>query len=543
MEILTVKKLEKEAMKSSGFDFIRLGMALFFMVAVLSYSFLSTGGIPNNMFLAIAALFGAYMAMNIGANDVANNVGPAVGSKALTMGGAIVIAAVFEASGALIAGGDVVKTIKKGIIDISAFGTHTDSFIWAMMAALLAAAVWLNLATMAKAPVSTTHSIVGGVMGAGIAAAGFSIVAWDTMAKIAASWVISPILGGIIAAIFLYSIKKTIVYKDNKVDAATKWVPIFVSIMSWAFVTYLTLKGLKKVWPDIVNVISFLPQTQKPSFAIAASFGLIVAVVVYFIVKKTVLKSSLQMENARTSVNALFTVPLIFAAALLSFAHGANDVANAIGPLAAISDAVMTGGISANAGIPLWVMAVGAIGIALGLALYGPKLIRTVGSEITELDQMRAFSVAMAASITVIFASQLGLPVSSTHIAVGGIFGVGFLREYLAETEKKDFIAIGQEAIEDEKKVLKAFSSELKNLESKKEKKKDDYQRIVTLYQMIDEEESKIKEVKKDLKNAQKVQYVKRDAVKKIIAAWVITVPAAALLSALLYFMIRGIVL
>jgi len=543
MEILTVKKLEKEAMKSSGFDFIRLGMALFFMVAVLSYSFLSTGGIPNNMFLAIAALFGAYMAMNIGANDVANNVGPAVGSKALTMGGAIVIAAVFEASGALIAGGDVVKTIKKGIIDISAFGTHTDSFIWAMMAALLAAAVWLNLATMAKAPVSTTHSIVGGVMGAGIAAAGFSIVAWDTMAKIAASWVISPILGGIIAAIFLYSIKKTIVYKDNKVDAATKWVPIFVSIMSWAFVTYLTLKGLKKVWPDIVNVISFLPQTQKPSFAIAASFGLIVAMVVYFIVKKTVLKSSLQMENARTSVNALFTVPLIFAAALLSFAHGANDVANAIGPLAAISDAVMTGGISANAGIPLWVMAVGAIGIALGLALYGPKLIRTVGSEITELDQMRAFSVAMAASITVIFASQLGLPVSSTHIAVGGIFGVGFLREYLAETEKKDFIAIGQEAIEDEKKVLKAFSSELKNLESKKEKKKDDYQRIVTLYQMIDEEESKIKEVKKDLKNAQKVQYVKRDAVKKIIAAWVITVPAAALLSALLYFMIRGIVL
>jgi len=543
MEILTVKKLEKEAMKSSGFDFIRLGFALFFMVVVLSYSFLSTGGIPNNMFLAIAALFGAYMAMNIGANDVANNVGPAVGSKALTMGGAIVIAAIFEASGALIAGGDVVKTIKKGIIDISAFGGNTDSFIWAMMAALLAAALWLNLATMAKAPVSTTHSIVGGVMGAGIAAAGFSIVAWGTMGKIAASWIISPVLGGVIAAIFLYSIKKTMVFKEDKIAAATKWVPVFVAIMSWAFVTYLTLKGLKKIWPHIVDILIFLPQTKKPSFMVAAIFGLIVGVVVYFLVKKSVTAKAHNIENSRAGVNMLFTVPLIFAAALLSFAHGANDVANAIGPLAAINDAVMTGGISSKAGIPLWVMAVGAIGIAIGLALYGPKLIRTVGSEITELDQMRAFSVAMAASITVIIASQLGLPVSSTHIAVGGIFGVGFLREYLAESDKRDIIAEGQEAIEDEKKVLKALTSELKTLESKKEKKKENYERIVTLYQMIDEEEGKIKEVKKDLKNAQKVKYVKRDAVKKIIAAWIITVPAAAVLSAAIYFMIRGIVL
>ncbi|MGK0255605.1 MAG: PiT family inorganic phosphate transporter [Arcobacteraceae bacterium] len=543
MEILTVKRLEKEAMKSSGIDFIKIGIALFFMVAVLSYGFLSTGGIPNNMFLAIAALFGAYMAMNIGANDVANNVGPAVGSKALTMGGAIVIAAVFEAAGALIAGGDVVKTIKKGIIDISAFGGNTDSFIWAMMAALLAAALWLNIATVAKAPVSTTHSIVGGVMGAGIAAAGFSIVAWGTMGKIAASWIISPVLGGLIAALFLFSIKKTIIYKKDKIEAAKIWVPVFVSIMSWAFVTYLTLKGLKKIWPHIVDILIFLPQTEKPSFTVASTFGLIVAIIVYFIIKKRIMSKSKKLKNTRAGVNILFTVPLIFAAALLSFAHGANDVANAIGPLAAINDAVMTGGISTKAGIPLWVMAVGALGIALGLALYGPKLIRTVGSEITELDQMRAFSVAMAASITVIIASQLGLPVSSTHIAVGGIFGVGFLREYLEKKEKKDYVAIGQVAMEDEKKVLKILTSELKTLDSKKDKKKDDYQRIVALYHMIESEEDKIKGVKKDLKNAQKVQYVKRDAIKKIIAAWIITVPAAAILSALIYFMIRGIVL
>jgi len=535
--------MQKEAIKSSGIDFVRLGAALFFMVAVLTYSFMSTGGVPNNVFLAIAALFGAYMAMNIGANDVANNVGPAVGSKALTMGGAIVIAAVFEASGALIAGGDVVKTIKKGIIDISAFGGNTDSFIWAMMAALLAAALWLNFATISKAPVSTTHSIVGGVMGAGIAAAGFSIVAWGTMGKIAASWIISPVLGGIIAATFLFAIKKTIIFKENKIEAAVKWVPIFVAIMSWAFITYLTLKGLKKIWPSIVDVLVFLPDTKKPTFIVAAIFGLIIALIVYLLVKATLAKKAAQIENSREGINMLFTVPLIFAAALLSFAHGANDVANAIGPLAAINDAVMTGGISAKAGIPLWVMGVGAIGIAIGLALYGPKLIRTVGSEITELDQMRAFSVAMAAAITVIIASQLGLPVSSTHIAVGGIFGVGFLREYLDTTDVKDEIAHEKELILDEKKQLKALHAQLKTLEVKEEKDKTDYERIVELYKMIDEEEALLKEAKKQLKSAEKVKYVKRDAVKKIIAAWVITVPAAAVLSAAIYFMIRGIVL
>lgn len=542
MEMIQVaKKMEKEAIKSSGFDFIRLGFALFFMVAVLAYSFLSTGSIPNNMFLAIAALFGAYMAMNIGANDVANNVGPAVGSKALTMGGAIVIAAIFEASGAFIAGGDVVKTIKKGIINIDAFGGNVDPFIWAMMAALLSAALWLNFATMMKAPVSTTHSIVGGVMGAGIAAAGFTIVSWGTMGKIAASWVISPVLGGVIAAAFLFAIKKTIVFKNDKVAAARKWVPIYVSIMSWAFVTYLTLKGLKKIWPSIVDVLVFLPDTKKPSFLIAAIFGLIVAGVVYTILKKTVAKRATNLHNTRDSINLLFTVPLIFAAALLSFAHGANDVANAIGPLAAINDAVMTGGISAKAGIPIWVMAAGAIGIALGLALYGPKLIKTVGSEITELDQMRAFSVAMAAAITVIIASQLGLPVSSTHIAVGGIFGVGFLREYLAATGQEEVVEKEQTSIEDEKKVLKAYTSELRTLEDKNNKTKADYERIVDLYKLIDVEEAKIKASKKHIKNVEKVKYVKREAVKKIIAAWVITVPAAAVLSAAIFFMIRGI--
>ncbi len=543
MEIVTIKKMEKVAIKSSIVDFRRLGIALLFMVAVLVYNYVNSGGIPNNLFLAIAALFGAYMAMNIGANDVANNVGPAVGSKALTMGGAIAIAAIFEASGALIAGGDVVKTIKKGIIDIAAFGSNTDSFIWAMMAALLAAALWLNFATVVKAPVSTTHSIVGGVMGAGIAAAGFSIVSWGTMGKIAASWVISPVLGGIIAAIFLFAIKRTIVYKEDKIKAAKIWVPIFVAIMSWAFITYLTLKGLKKVWPHIVNIFTFLPDTNKPTFITASTLGVIIAIFVYISVKRRMQHSKKDIENSRSGVNILFTIPLIFSAALLSFAHGANDVANAIGPLAAINDAVMTGGISSKAGIPLWVMGVGAIGIAIGLALYGPKLIRTVGSEITELDQMRAFSIAMAASITVIIASQLGLPVSSTHIAIGGIFGVGFLREYLDKVNLSDVIKEDKKNLLEQKRILKGYAKELKKMDKKTDKKKKDYQRIAKLYSLLEEESIAVKEAKKQLKTDKNVQYVKRDALKKIVAAWIITVPAAAVLSAMIYYMIRGMVL
>ncbi|WP_297441314.1 inorganic phosphate transporter [Sulfurimonas sp.] len=548
MEMQTIKKLEEEALKKSGTDFAKLGLALFFMVAVLTYSFLSNGGIPNNVFLAIAALIGAYMAMNIGANDVANNVGPAVGSKAMTMTMAIIIAAVFEASGALIAGGEVVKTIKKGIIDIAAFGGDADPFIWAMMAALLAAALWLNFATMMKAPVSTTHSIVGGVMGAGIAAAGFSIVSWSTMAKIAASWVISPVLGGVIAAAFLFAIKKSIVFKEDKVNAAKRYVPIFVALMSWAFVTYLTLKGLKKIWPQVVDILNFIPlvsieMSKKPSFLTALTLGLVVAVLVYLAVKAKLNASNNRLENSKASVNTLFTIPLIFAAALLSFAHGANDVANAVGPLAAINDAVVNGGISSKATIPLWVMAVGGLGIALGLALYGPKLIKTVGSEITELDQIRAFSIAMAASITVIIASQLGLPVSSTHIAIGGVFGVGFLREYLQLTEKTNTIEEDLSLIDDEKSQLRAYKAEVKDLELKEGKSQDDYKRLVTLFKLIEDESKLIKSTKQHIKRVKKVQYVKRDAIKKIVAAWIITVPVAAVLAATLFYTIRGIML
>jgi PiT family inorganic phosphate transporter len=547
VEIKTIHHLETQAMKKSHSELARIGFALFFLVGVLAYSFATSGGVPNHLFLAIAAVFGGYMAMNIGANDVANNVGPAVGSKALTMGGAIVIAVIFEAGGAFIAGGDVVSTIKKGIIDINGFGGDTDRFLWAMMSALLAAALWLNVATMAKAPVSTTHSIVGGVMGAGIAAAGFGIVNWATMAKIAGSWVISPLIGGIIAAGFLLAIKKTIVFREDKISASYIWVPYYVAFMAWAFVTYLVLKGLKSIWPNILTLSNDLmfftvEVTNKPSFTNAALLGVVAAVIVFFIVKRSLKAKLHRLSNDRASVNVLFTIPLIFAAALLSFAHGANDVANAIGPLAAINDAVMSGGITAKAGIPMWVMGVGALGIAIGLALYGPRLIRTVGSEITELDQMRAFSVAMAAAITVIIASQLGLPVSSTHIAIGGVFGVGFLREWLDSAVSIEAeIEHDREELEAEKKRRNALKHELKDLRQKAIKSTGDYRRITELYAAIDEERDAIRLAKKELKKDEKTLYVKRDAVKKIVTAWIITVPAAAVLAASVFYMIKGI--
>ncbi|MBV1881658.1 MAG: inorganic phosphate transporter [Pseudomonadales bacterium] len=501
------------------FELLRAGVVILFMLGVFFYVSSISAGLEGSYLLIVAALFGGYMALNIGANDVANNVGPAVGAQAISLGGAIMIAAIFEATGAIVAGGDVVSTIKKGIIDPNLI-QNTQVFIWLMMAALLAGALWLNLATFLGAPVSTTHSIVGGVLGAGIAAGGMDIANWGKMGAIAASWVISPVLGGLIAALFLYLMKHTIFHKTNMLDSAKKMIPIFLAIMTCAFTTYLCLKGLKKVW--------------KMDFQTAGIIGFVICIPVLFFTRSVIAKAAESMTNTRDEVGDLFTIPLICSAALLSFAHGANDVANAIGPLSAINDAVINSGISAKASIPLWVMIIGAIGIAIGLALYGPKLIRTVGTEITELDKPRAFCVAMAASITVIIASQLGLPVSSTHIAVGGVFGVGFLREYL----KLNYLwqlHVYNDQLED--KDSKAITKLLRTHESAS------IDEINRMFKKLKKNRKKLNLKRKELsrvKKIYKVELVKRSALYKIAAAWVVTVPASAMLAALFYFMIRG---
>jgi PiT family inorganic phosphate transporter len=526
LDIKTIKVLEKASAKTLP-NFAKFSLSLLFIVIVFLWSYTSHGDLPNNTFLVIGAVFGAYLAMNIGANDVANNVGPAVGSKALTLTGAIIIAAVFESLGAFIAGGEVVKTIKNGIINPSLIA-NSETFIWAMTAALLSSALWLNFATSIGAPVSTTHSIVGGVMGAGIAAAGFSIVSWDTVSKIMISWVISPILGGIIAAIFLYFIKNQILYKENMIESSKKIVPILISFMTWTFCTYLILKGLN--------------QLIDLNFFIASIISFIMSIGVFLLVKPLIINSANKLANNRASVNSLFNIPLIFAASLLSFAHGANDVANSIGPLAAINDAIINIEISNKVDIPFWVMGVGAFGIVLGLCLYGPKLINTVGSEITELDQMRAYSIAMSAAFTVILASQLGLPVSSTHIAIGGVFGVGLLREFLDNSETK-FLQKTRKKCKRHKRELNLIQEKFNKLEQIEDKSKTQYIEIVELYKEIDDKENLLKQVTKNVKDAKKIKYVKRDAIKKIVAAWIITVPATAIISATVFFMIKGMIL
>jgi PiT family inorganic phosphate transporter len=522
MELENVSQIER-ATHGGRAELFRLGTALLFVVGVMLYSGMSVGQVSNSHMLVIAAMIGGYMAINIGANDVANNVGPAVGSKAITLTGAIIIAVIFEASGALIAGGDVVSTIKKGIIDPAQI-TSNDAFVWVMMAALLAGAIWLNIATAMGAPVSTTHSIVGGVLGAGVAAGGMGIVNWGTVGQIAASWVISPLMGGVIAAGFLYFIKRTITYRGPKMAAsAEKIVPILIAIMAWAFSTYLIIKGLKKIWAT--------------DFQTALALGAAAGIVIYFLVRPAIARRVKTISNDKQGINTLFTLPLICAAALLSFAHGANDVANAVGPLAAINDAILYGSVSSKAAIPIWVMLVGAMGIGIGLALYGPKLIRTVGSEITELDQMRAFCVALAAAITVIIATNLGLPVSSTHVAVGGIFGVGFLREYLKTTYSKMVLDIQDHYQGKDEAEIAVYLTKFKIASI------DDKAQMLKELKAKTGETQLSKKERKRLKGVYHHELVKRSHLMKIVAAWLVTVPVSALLAALLFFMIRGMML
>ena len=456
---------------------VGIGISLLLLVCAGLFAAWYFGDHQSSLIIVAAAVFGAYMALNIGANDVANNMGPAVGANALTMGSAILIAAIGESAGALLAGGDVVSTISKGIIDPAGFA-ETDAFVWAMMAALLSSAIWVNLATVVGAPVSTTHSVVGGVMGAGIAAAGFAAVNWPTMGKIAASWIISPVLGGVVAALFLAFIKNRIIYQEDKIAAARRWVPLLIAIMAAAFSSYLAIKGLKRL--------------IKIDLATALLIGACVGAVFYLVSRPLIKRQSEGLENRNKSLKVLFAMPLIFSAALLSFAHGANDVANAVGPLAAIVHAMEFGTSATKVSIPLWVMVIGAFGISFGLLLFGPKLIRMVGSQITKLNPMRAYCVALSAAITVIVASWLGLPVSSTHIAVGAVFGIGFFREFEAERRAR----------------RGKLGKELKFVASEERKRR---------------------------------KLVRRSHFLTIIAAWVITVPATALLSAVLFLILSSL--
>jgi PiT family inorganic phosphate transporter len=462
------------------------GLLILFLIGTVALASLSVATGPFSYLVVIAALIAAYMALGIGANDVANNMGPAVGSRALTMTSALVIAAICEAAGALIAGGDVVRTISRDLLRPDA-NLPPINFVLVMSAALLAAAAWIHLATFLGAPVSTTHSVIGGVMGAGVAAAGINMVVWPVIGTIVASWVISPVMGGLIAAGLLGFIKWGILFRADKITAARRWVPVIIALMAGVFAMYLITKGLSRVW-------------TPPLYAIAA-LGIAAFAAGYFATRPWVDLRARSMDNRRKDVSALFTLPLICSAALLSFAHGANDVANAVGPLAAIVSTATTGVTSPdNVELPFWVLLIGAVGIAVGLALFGPKLIRTVGEKITKMDAIRAFCVALAAAITVLVASAFGMPISSTHTAIGAIFGVGYLREFL--TNK----GVPNPAVRPRSLFL-----EPSKLNTTPEQALTNYQK------------------------REKRKLVRRQHVVGIVAAWVISVPATAMLAAALY--------
>jgi PiT family inorganic phosphate transporter len=393
--------------------YVGLGLGFVFVGLVMLYAGSYAFGAQSPLLLMIAAALAGYMAMNIGANDVTNNTGAAVGARAITMRQALVMAAVLEILGALIAGGDVTETISTGIVNAPSLGA-TDAVVPIMMASLTAAALWINLATWLRAPVSTTHSIVGAIMGAAIASAGWDVVRWEVVGEIVLSWVASPVIGGLIAAGFLFFIEEAILVRKDKIAAARLWVPLLIGLMAGAFVSYI---GLQFVIRGRIAEGTVLP------------LGAVAGVLAWLVSTPVVRHASEGLENRNSSLRVLFRIPLIASSALLCFAHGANDVSNAIGPLAAIVNATASPTASTD-GIPLWSLLIGAFGISVGLLLFGPRLIRLVGEQITKLNPVRSYCVSLSAALTVLAASWAGLPVSSTHIAVGAVFGVGFFREW-----------------------------------------------------------------------------------------------------------------
>lgn len=374
--------------------------------------------------LGLACIAGFFMAWGIGANDVANAMGTSVGSKALTIRQAIMIAIVFEFLGAWLAGGEVTATIRKGIIDPEILTDSPELLVYGMMSALFAAGTWLMVASVRGWPVSTTHSIVGAIVG--FAAVGISVdsVSWDQVGIIASSWVISPILAGIISYALFMSVKYLILDTDDPFRQAKRFTPFYMWIVGFMISMVTLVKGLKHIG---VSMDFGLGSNFANALPPAALIGVIVALIGSLLLRR--ITEEVNEDNRFASVEKVFAVLMVFTACAMAFAHGSNDVANAVGPLAAVSNIVQSGGVvSATAVLPAWILLTGAAGIVVGLATYGWKVIATVGQKITELTPSRGFAATLAAASTVVIASGSGLPISTTHTLVGAVLGVGLAR-------------------------------------------------------------------------------------------------------------------
>ena len=374
----------------------------------------------GNVLIILAIVFGVFMAWGIGANDVANAMGTSVGSGAVTIKQAVIIAVIFEFSGAILAGGEVTATIRKGILDTALFVNDPHLLVYGMLASLLAAGTWLLIASSLGWPVSTTHSIVGAIVGFGAVGVGVDAVEWNQVVKIVMSWIVSPVLAGIIAFTLYRSLQNLIIDTNHPFNNAKKYVPYYMFLVGLVVSLVTIFKGLKHIGLSFDTVTSYI---------LSIGFGLIIAVIGAFFIRNIHLDPDENKDFYYASMEKIFGVLMIITAAAMAFAHGSNDVANAIGPLAAIYSVIDSGGmVSSKSALPLWILFVGGVGISVGLITYGHKVIATIGKGITQLTPSRGFAATLAAAATVVIASGTGIPVSTTQVLVGAVLGVGLAR-------------------------------------------------------------------------------------------------------------------
>jgi len=374
----------------------------------------------GSVFIMLAIVLGLYMTWGIGANDVANAMGTSVGSGAITIKQAIIIAAIFEFAGAFIAGGNVTKTIRKGIIDPTPILGNPEILVWGMLSALLAAALWLTIASWMGWPVSTTHSIIGAIVGFAMVGIGMDAVNWPKIGTIVISWVVSPMVGGTFSYLIMRSIQRFILDTDTPFRNAQRYAPLYIFFVGFLISLVTLFKGLKHLEIEL-NI--------PESFLIAVLLGCIVAVIGRFLIVRLKMQEAESVHDQFTQIERIFGVMMLFTACAMAFAHGSNDVANGIGPMAAVVSIVQSGGeMAQDSALPLWILVLGGCGIILGLATLGYRVIQTIGTKITELVPTRGFSAELAAAATVVLASRTGIPVSTTHIAVGAVVGVGLAR-------------------------------------------------------------------------------------------------------------------
>jgi len=374
----------------------------------------------GTIFLILACIFGLFMAWGIGANDVANAMGTSVGSGAITIKQAVLIAAVFEFAGAFLAGGQVTKTIRKGIIDANLLSGTPELLVYGMLASLLAAGIWLLVASKFGWPVSTTHSIVGAIVGFAAVGIGVEAVHWSKVGTIVMSWVISPALAGAFSYWLFRSVQKLILNRDDPFESAKQVVPYYVFMTGFIIALVTMFKGLKHVGLEVSAV---------ESYSYAFAFGLVIMFMSMKSIRKIKLDPAADKDFQFANVERVFGVLMVVTACAMAFAHGSNDVANAIGPVAAVIGIVQSGGeIAQKSILPIWVLVLGGAGIVAGLLMYGRRVMATIGKNITELTPSRGFAATLAAATTVVFASGTGLPISTTHTLVGAVLGVGLAR-------------------------------------------------------------------------------------------------------------------